>query len=48
MSFKAVQKKIEKSEGVSKKSAGAILANASRHASKAAKKANPKLSRVKG
>ena len=29
-------------------SAGAILANASRHASKAAKKANPKLKRVKG
>jgi len=29
-------------------SAGAILANASRHASKSAKKANPKLKKVKG
>lgn len=47
MSFKSVQKKIEKS-GYSKKSAGAILANASRHASAKAKKANPKLKRVKG
>lgn len=48
MSFKSVQSKIAKSEGVSKKSAGAILANASRNASSAAKKANPKLKRVKG
>jgi hypothetical protein len=47
MSFKSVQKKIEKKEGVSKNSAGAILANASRNASKSAKKANPKLNRVK-
>jgi len=45
--FAAVQKKIEKKEGVSKKSAGAILANASRHASKSAKKANPCLKKVK-
>lgn len=44
--FKAVQGKIEK-EGYSKKAAGAILANATRHASKAAKKANPRLNRVK-
>lgn len=43
--FKAVQKKIEK-EGYSKKSAGAILANASRHASLKAKKANSKLKKV--
>jgi len=46
MSFKSVQKSIQK-EGYSKKSAGAILANASRKASPAAKRANPKLNRVK-
>jgi len=45
--FKAVQSKIE-GEGYSKKSAGAILANATRHASPAAKKANPRLNKVKG
>lgn len=48
MSFKSVQKKIEKKGGYSKKAAGAILANASRKASPAAKKKNPKLKRVKG
>lgn len=48
MSFKSVQKKIEKKDGVSKKSAGAILASASRNASAKAKKANPKLKKVKG
>jgi hypothetical protein len=47
MSFKSVQSKIAKKDGVSKKSAGAILANASRNASAKAKKANPKLKRVK-
>lgn len=46
--FKAVASKIARKEGVSKKSAGAILANSSRHASNAAKKANPRLKRVKG
>jgi len=46
--FKAVQNKIAKKEGISKNAAGAILANASRNASKAAKKANPKLKKVKG
>lgn len=45
--FNAVQKKIEK-EGYSKDSAGAILANATRKASKSAKKSNPRLKRVKG
>jgi hypothetical protein len=45
--FKAVQGKIEK-EGYSKGAAGAILASASRHASAKAKKANPKLNKVKG
>jgi len=44
--FKAVQGKIEK-EGYSKKEAGAILANATRKASSSAKKANPKLKKVK-
>ncbi len=46
--FKAVQSKIASKEGVSKDRAGAILASASRGASKAAKKANPKLKKVKG
>ena len=48
MSFKAVQAKIAKEDGVSKKTAGAILAKASRGSSPAAKKANPKLKKVKG
>ena len=48
MSFKSVQKKISSKEGVSMKSAGAILASASRGASAAAKKRNPKLKKVKG
>lgn len=43
--FESVQKKIEK-EGYSKKSAGAILGNASREASAKAKKSNPKLKKV--
>lgn len=45
--FKAVQKSIARKEGVSMKAAGAILASASRKASPAAKKANPRLKRVK-
>lgn len=45
--FKAVQSKIASKEGVSKKAAGAILANATRNASKSAKKMNPRLKRVK-
>ena len=48
MSFKSVQSKIAKSEGVSKKAAGAILAKSTRDASPAAKKANPNLKKVKG
>lgn len=48
MSFKSVQAKIAKKEGISKKRAGAILASASRKASPAAKKKNPKLKKVKG
>lgn len=43
--FKSVQKKIE-GEGYGKKSAGAILANASRKASPSAKRKNPRLKKV--
>lgn len=46
--FKAAQDKIAKKEGVSKKAAGAILADSSRKASKGAKKKNPNLKKVKG
>ena len=45
--FKAVQKSIARKEGVSMKAAGAILASASRNASASAKRANPRLKRVK-
>lgn len=45
--FAKVQGKIE-GEGYSKKVAGAILANASRHASASAKKKNPRLKKVGG
>lgn len=45
--FKAVQQKIAHREGVSMKQAGAILASATRKASPAAKRANPRLKRVK-
>jgi hypothetical protein len=44
--FKAVAKKI-RGEGYSKSSAGAILANATRNASKSAKAKNQKLKKVK-
>lgn len=44
--FKAVQKKIAKKYGMKK--AGAILAASTRGASAAAKKANPRLKKVKG
>lgn len=43
--FKAVQAKIAKKYGMKK--AGAILASKTRHASSAAKRANPRLNRVK-
>jgi len=46
--FAAVQSQISKKEGVSKQAAGAILANASRNASKQAKASNPNLNKVKG
>lgn len=48
MSFKSVQSKIARKSSVSKKSAGAILANSTRHASAAAKRKNPKLKKVRG
>lgn len=45
--FADVQARISKKLGVSSDRAGAILAAASRHASAAAKKANPNLKKVK-
>ena len=45
--FKAVAAKIQRKEGVSAKSAGAILASATRKSSPAAKAKNPALNRVK-
>lgn len=45
--FAAAEKKVQ-GEGYSKKSAGAIVASASRGASAKAKKANPMLKKVKG
>lgn len=44
--FKAVQEKIAEKQGVSKETAGAILASSTREASAAAKKKNPRLKRV--
>jgi hypothetical protein len=46
--FKAVQKSIAKKQGVSMKSAGAILAAGARKASPAAIKANPRLKKISG
>ena len=46
--FKAVQKQIAKKGGYGMERAKAILAASSRKASKKAKKANPRLKRVKG
>ena len=46
--FKAVSQHIASSEHIPLKNAKAILAVKSRNASKAAKKANPRLNRVKG
>lgn len=44
--FASIQSRIQ-GEGYSKNSAGAILAAATRHASKKAKRKNPRLNRVK-
>ncbi len=46
--FKKVQGNIAKKMGVSMDRAGAILASSSRHASAKAKRANPRLRKVKG
>lgn len=48
MGFKAAQSQIAKKQGISKESAGAILAAGARKASAAAKKKNPNLKKVKG
>ena len=47
MSFKEAVKNVMKSGKYDKKAAAAIIANASRKASPAAKRRNPKLKRVK-
>ena len=44
--FKAVEKKVAKESGI--RNPGAVVAAAARNASPAAKKANPRLNRVKG
>jgi hypothetical protein len=46
--FKAVQRSVARRQGVSMERAGAIVAAGSRNASAKAKRANPRLSRVKG
>lgn len=48
MSFLKAQREIARKEHLPMKNAGAILAYASRNASPAAKRKNPKLRRVKG
>ena len=45
--FKSVQATIAKKQGIPLKNAGAILAASTRKASAAAKKANPRLKKVK-
>ena len=46
--FKSAQKSIARKQGVSMKQAGAILASSSRNASASAKRANPRLKKVRG
>jgi hypothetical protein len=45
--FKSVQNSIARKEGVSKKAAGAMLAAGTRRAGASARKANPRLNKVK-
>jgi hypothetical protein len=45
--FKAVQSRIAKKQGISKKRAGAILAASTRRAGPAARRRNPNLAHVK-
>lgn len=47
MSFKSAVKNVMKNGNYSKESASAIVANATRNASPAAKRKNPKLNKVK-
>ena len=47
-SFQAIAAKISRKEDIPRERAAAILAESSRNASPAAKKANPGLKRVKG
>lgn len=47
MSFKEAVKNVMKGKKYDKKAASAIVANASRNASPAAKRKNPKLNKVK-
>ncbi len=44
--FQKAASSIAAKQGISKDAAGAILANSARHASPAAKRANPRLNRV--
>jgi hypothetical protein len=46
--FKKVAAKVAKKEGLSSEAAAAIVASSSRNASAKAKKANPKLRKVRG
>ena len=46
--FAAVQSKIAAKQGISKETAGAILASSTRKASAKAKASNPNLKKVKG
>ena len=48
MSFKQAMKNVKKGGGYDDEEAAAIVASASRNASPAAKRANPKLAKVKG
>lgn len=48
MSFKSVEAKIASKQHIPKERAAAILAAATRNASAAAKRKNPKLKKVKG
>ena len=46
--FKKVQAKVAREQGISMERAGAVVAAGARKASAKAKKANPRLKRVKG
>lgn len=48
MGFKAAQKQIARKQGIPMERAGAILAAGARKASKAAKRRNPNLKKVRG